>query len=174
MLKHYAITVCDELPSLEGIFPDPTKDAERFSNLHSWYKHLGSFQKAYPILMKGEEPQNNFAPSYLNLDQENYHWRFILDYNLEGYGLDYGNVQLNEIPNDVMNFAKRFPIYISYHLGDEINDAHKFHITNCKMMAMEFWDELQKIAEKEVSKDIEKKEQKSKSAPKPEDIAICI
>lgn len=93
--------------------PDPVRDAERFSQLHSWYKHLLEFEKMYPILMEGEEYRYDFDTSYEDKDQSNYHWRFILESNLNYYFLNLESVKKPKpIPEDIVEYMKKFPIYI--------------------------------------------------------------
>lgn len=82
--------------------PNSFQDIERFSILHSWYKHLpslkqGKVQIYYTFLYYGEEPRYSQHPSYtivdyitgelLNKDQKKqiqlqYHWWFIDQYGL--------------------------------------------------------------------------------------------
>ena len=116
--------------------PDPTKDIIRFSKLHSWYKHLGKFEKAYPLLAQGEEPRYDFDPSYTDLNQNNFHWRIILEYNMTDYKIMMPDGNCVQISDDVMSFMKRFPIYLNNTFSPDAN----FQILNCQQMCNEFWN----------------------------------
>ena len=128
------------------VIPNPKKDIFRFSDLHSWYKHLSDFDKAYPLLLQGEEPRYSFDTSYTDLEQNNFHWRIILESNLNTY-----NVKINEksdyqpIPEDIKQFMKKFPIYLDndFCQSKEAKPTFLRHI--CKKMCEEFWNESQEF-----------------------------
>lgn len=136
-LKLYAKNVLEVVKEM----PDPLPDAERFSTLHSWCKHLDNFNKMYPILMEGEEPRNGMHPSYTDKNKKNYHWRFILEDNINRYHFNLKGFYSKHIPNDIIDYMKKFPIYVS----DEFYIDNKFQLTICKEMATEFWNGLKKM-----------------------------
>src|SRR5437867_4186698 len=99
MLQDYASYIVKNNSKM----PDPKKDAERFSNLHSWYKYLYNFTIAYPLLLKGEEPRYDFDRWFSDDNQENFHWRFVLEHNLNTY---YFNENSRTIPEEILLFMK--------------------------------------------------------------------
>tara|TARA_R100001163_G_scaffold23139_1_gene19495 strand:+ start:106 stop:882 length:777 start_codon:yes stop_codon:yes gene_type:complete len=54
--------------------PNPVPDFQRFSGLHSWYKHLYFPTKFYPSLRIGNEPKNSL---YIEECDGKIHWCFI-------------------------------------------------------------------------------------------------
>lgn len=59
------------------------KDIQRFSTLHSWYKHLRFVDDGVPfcmVPMKGEQARYNFSPCIS--DSTGVHWHFIRQDNL--------------------------------------------------------------------------------------------
>ena len=129
-----------ELFEKNKTIPNAVKDAERFSKLHSWYKHLVEPTSAYPILLKGEEPAYSWFPDFEDPNQENFHWRFILEYYLDTYKMDLGE-EYKCIPDEIQNFMKKFPIKLNNNFGDGSID-HDHQIEECKEMANKFWNEL--------------------------------
>ena len=165
-MEGYKNNIIANVPAM----PDPVKDFKRFSTLHSWYKHLNSFNIAYPVLMKGEEPRYSFDTSFSDSNQENYHWRFIVLDNLEAYGYILNGQEANVIPKDVLEFMKKYPIYISNRLGNEESDEYKFQITVCANVCKLFWDDLMSC---EV-KDININTKKIVDTPNPGDVVLYI
>lgn len=125
--------------------PDPTEDIVRISNLHSWYKHLGDFTKAYPLLVQGEEPAYSFSPDFTDENQKNYHWAIVMDYGLDNYGakISEGD-EYYLIPDDIQAFMKKYPIYLDSDFCSNDNAKSNFLRHVCKKMCEEFWDGLVK------------------------------
>lgn len=123
--------------------PDPTEDILRISDLHSWYKHLGDFTKAYPILLQGEEAAYSFRPDFTDQDQKNFHWGIVMEYNMDHY-----NIKISEdkkyqcIPNDIQEYMKKYPIYLDHDFCSNNSDKPRFLRHMCKKMCEEFWDGL--------------------------------
>jgi hypothetical protein len=124
--------------------PSSKKDIERYSQLHSWYKHLGDLTIAYPILMKGEEPYSNFKPHFSDVNQENFHWRIVFDYNLDEYPIYIDDVYHESIPHDILHFMKQFPIYLDRDFGS-YDRAGPFQNILCNSMCEKFWLEVTKF-----------------------------
>ena len=126
-----------------GHIPDPGPDVRRFSTLHSWYKHFGEnkLEIAYPILLRGEEPRNEIEPLFSDENQENFHWRFILESDFDEY-----KIRLDDdddyvvIPSDICDLMKRTPIYLNRDLGYGM--TNNFQIQICCHAAETFWNNL--------------------------------
>jgi len=127
--------------------PKSEEDVLRISGLHSWYKHLSSFQKAYPLLIKGEEPRLSFDPQFSDENQENFHWTIIMDYNIDNYNIKI-NDEYVEIPNKVKEFMKKFPIYLNNEFSPCDKPLPKFLLKICNEMCKEFWNEINKLNNK--------------------------
>jgi hypothetical protein len=125
--------------------PDPTEDIIRISELHSWYKHLGNFNKAYPILLQGEEARYSFSPDFTDNNQKNFHWGIVMDYSMNHY-----NIKISEdekyqcIPKDIQEYMIKFPIYLDHDFCNSDTVKPKFLRHMCKKMCEEFWDGLGK------------------------------
>lgn len=143
--------------------PDPTEDIVRISDLHSWYKHLEDFTKAYPLLIQGEEPAYSFRPEFTDENQKNFHWVIVMDYNIDEYcinisgdnignehehnDIDIDNSKDNSednnmyeyIPDDVKQFMMKYPIYLDADFSSQNNDKSRFLRHICKKMCEEFW-----------------------------------
>ena len=127
--------------------PDPTEDILRISDLHSWYKHLGDFTKAYPILIQGEEPAYSFSSEFTDADQNNFHWAIVMDYNMDRYTTklsDNDNDDENEyyLTSDIQEFMKKYPIYLDYDFCSINESKSNFLRLICKKMCEEFWNGL--------------------------------
>jgi hypothetical protein len=123
--------------------PDPNADIKRISTLHSWYKHLGEFNRAYPLLIQGEEPRYNFSPDLTDENRENFHWTVIMDYALDGYGIKLDDTdKVYHIPDAVKDFMKCFPIYLDSDFGRNSSEKGQFLLLECEMVCKEFWKEL--------------------------------
>lgn len=123
--------------------PECKKDIIRISELHSWYKHLGKFEKAYPLLMQGEEPRYPFDLQFTDENQNNFHWTIIMDYNIDEYIIKVCDTEkLQPIPQTIKNFMKRFPIYLDYDFNSCDNDKSNFLRWCCEQMCTEYWENL--------------------------------
>lgn len=140
MLKKYA----DYVLSNNKEMPNPISDAERFSDLHSWYKHLGEFTIAYPILLKGEEIRYSFDPDLTDDNQNKFHWRFVLEDNLNSYKMELGDNNYINIPEEIKDFMKKYPIYLDKEFNNS-SEIGKYQIKTCNYVAEMFWNELIKI-----------------------------
>lgn len=126
--------------------PDPEKDILRFSDLHSWYKHLDNFNIAYPLLLRGEEPRYSFDPNFDDKDQLNFHWRIVFEHNLSYYNIVMNDTEEpNNIPDDIIKFMKQFPIYLDNDFCPSNDPKSRFLRHICKKMCENFWDELSKF-----------------------------
>lgn len=123
--------------------PDCEQDIIRLSSLHSWYKHLGDFTIAYPLLMCGEEPRYSFDPRFTDEDQNNFHWTLVMDYDIDNYRIQISNAnKFITIPNCIKNFMKQFPIYLNGHFSIQSDAINDFFRTTSKNMCAKYWDEL--------------------------------
>lgn len=123
--------------------PDPTQNILRISDLHSWYKHLGNFTKAYPLLAQGEEPRYGFDPRFTDENRKNFHWRIVMTDNIDRYPIkisDDAKYQL--IPDDIKEFMKKYPIYLNSGFSSQDTENAKFLRLMCKNMCEEFWNGL--------------------------------
>jgi hypothetical protein len=126
------------------IMPPTEQDILRISDLHSWYKHLSKFQKAYPLLIQGEEPRYSFSPCFTDPNQKNFHWTVIMDYNIDNYYITVDGKEI-EISDDIKKFMKKFPIYLNNHFCSSDDPLSQFLLQICNKMCHEFWDELKKL-----------------------------
>lgn len=123
--------------------PEWKNDIERFSDLHSWYKHLGKFDIVYPLLRCGEEPRNSFDPSFTDLNQNNFHWTLVLDYNIDNYAIKINDTDdYVDIPDDLKKFMKQFPIYLNNDFGPQENEINHFFRVMIGEMCERYWNEL--------------------------------
>ena len=134
-----------EIIENNATMPDPKPDIERFSGLHSWYKHLPKFIKAYPLLFKGEEARNNLQPE--NLDKEGYYWRFVFDYHLDHFIVDIKNTEHGRkfihLDPEIIKVMKKYPIYFSWDLSPSTtNSASVFQRDIAIQMCKEMWEEF--------------------------------
>lgn len=158
MLNTWFNHIVDNLDEM----PDPKEDIERISTLHSWYKHLGEFTKAYPLLIQGEEPRYDFSPSLTDENKKNFHWTVIMDYALDGYGIKIDDSDnYYKIPDSLKDLMKCFPIYLDRDFGHNSTDKGQFLLLECEMLCREFWNELtnlKKVVDK-AKKESEEKEE---------------
>jgi hypothetical protein len=127
-----------------NIIPPCEADILRISGLHSWYKHLAGGVIAYPLLMIGEEPQYQWSPNQSDDNEHSFHWRIIMDYHIEWYGikLDDGNEYVH-IPNDLLYFMKQFPIHLDGNFSPNLEYIESvIQRERCKEMCEAFWNEL--------------------------------
>lgn len=125
--------------------PKSENDVLRIAGLHSWYKHLSGFEKAYPLLMYGEEPRNSFDPQFTDENESNFHWTIIMESNIDGYNIKIKNDYV-EIPKQVKEYMKKFPIYLNNHFSScDDRPLEKFLLRMCNEMCKEFWNEMNKI-----------------------------
>ncbi len=119
--------------------PECKQDIERISTLHSWYKHLAKAPvMAYPLLMIGEEPKYPFNPHFTCEDQSEFHWRIIMDYNVNGYTIKLGDdCEYEQIPGDVAVYMQKFPIKLTASFAESA-EQHKI----CEQMCIAFWEGL--------------------------------
>ncbi len=136
--------------------PDPESDIERFSGLHSWYKRLpAEGVKAFPILLRGEEPRYSFNPSYSDPDQSNFHWTLVFENCIDYAKLYvYGTPDLTSdyeefipdseslIPDELKTFMRRFPIHLSNEFSECSDEKSMTQRNNAVAMCHEFWNAL--------------------------------
>lgn len=96
-------------------------DADRFSRLHSWYKHLPQAGKGtatyYPILARGQEERYGFSPDVS--DWHGLHWRFVAEEELDIYRIVGPGKKLVAIPKSVQIIARRHPIPLDNCFGQD-------------------------------------------------------
>ena len=136
LLNEYFKYIKNNVP----ILPPVMKDIERFSTLHSWYKHMGKFEIAYPLLLKGEEPRYPFEPRYSDLNQSNFHWRFILSKFTKNYGITINNQHYEGIPQPILEHMKKYPIYFNNELGT--GPSHLFQLKTCENVCELFYEDI--------------------------------
>ena len=112
-MEHYINTIFSKS---KGICPDITKDFERFSRLHSWYKHLDNCTLFYIVLLPGEEWRYDFDKRLTDSDQTNLHWHFWQDYKYEFYKKHMDDIPL--ITQELLQFIKQFQTYFNRELSD--------------------------------------------------------
>lgn len=114
--------------------PDPKKDIDRITKLHSPNDSLGRFTKGYPLLIQLTDDNS-----------KDFHWTIILDQDLDDYGIkiDDSN-QYHKISDDIKDFMKSFPIYLDHEFGND-TDKGNFMILQYEMMCKEFWKEFVNI-----------------------------
>lgn len=154
-MEAYVKEILDKNSSM----PNPKPDIERFSELHSWYKHLPKFIKVYCLLLKGEEPRNDQDSKFSDENQENYHWWFISEQQLESFIVDskrkdividedkdYEDDELFDITYihpEVIEMMKKHPIYFSYDFSNSLKDsAAIFQRHIARKMCKEMWEEI--------------------------------
>jgi len=129
--------------NLQDEMPDPKKDIERISTLHSWYKHLGEFTKAYPLLIQGEEARYSFDTCYTDENRKNFHWTVVMDYALDNYGIKLDDSDdYYKIPDTLKDLMKCFPIYLDHDFGNNSTEKGQFLLLQCEMLCRDFWNEL--------------------------------
>lgn len=139
-------TYCEYIFEHNKCMPNPEEDVFRFADLHSWYKHLHDFDKAYPLLLQGEEHRYDFDPQYTDKNKKNFHWRIVLACNLDKYGVKISdNSEYVLIPEDIKQFMKKFPIYLDNDFCQSNNPKARFLRHICVKMCEEFWNELQEL-----------------------------
>ena len=138
LLNEYFEYIKNNVPNL----PPVIDDIERFSGLHSWYKHLGEFQIAYPLLLKGEEARYDFDTQYSDQNQSNFHWRFILSEFAENYGITINNQYYDHIPQPILQHMKKYPIYFNNDLGCTHNASHQFQMKISEKVCEQFYKDI--------------------------------
>jgi hypothetical protein len=88
--------------------------------------------------MKSEEPQYGFNPYYSDKNQNNFHWRIILEWNVEKYPIQINNIYYKNIDKDIIDFMKQFPI----ELDANFHETNYDQINNCVVACNKFWNAL--------------------------------
>lgn len=99
--------------------PDVVADAERFSSLHSWFKHLSKTGTTFFVfLARGEQPRYDFSRSFSKDDQSKFHWHFArLDScDTMPFPLD-DNRELSGFPREVIMAFSRFTVSLRNTFG---------------------------------------------------------
>lgn len=155
-----------EILENNSVMPDPSPDILRFSELHSWYKHLPNFVKAYPLLIKGEERRNDQDSCFGDANQNNYHWRFIFEDDLGSWVVSYKikDITVDEtkeyddeelydityINPEIIKIIKKHPIYFSNRLSpSECDPLAIFQRLVATKMCEEVWEEIINYNKKE-------------------------
>jgi hypothetical protein len=120
-LSFYLQSACDYDPQAVGA------DATRFAGLHSWYKHLGALEKAFPLLLPGAEPRNQLDRQMPD-DGRSAHWRFVFEDSLPSYSVCIGPVKYAGVPEALRQEISRFPIY----LDNTFQPGNKFQLLICE------------------------------------------
>ena len=127
--------------------PDPEADILRIASLHSWYKHLYSGVKGYPLLIRGEEPRYSWNPQFTDPDQSNFHWTIVMDYSIDNYHVNFGSTSSSyvPIPDEVKEFMRKFPINLDQNFSnDDVFPESVEQCANCVSACKEFWNALNK------------------------------
>lgn len=147
-LHEYAHIIQTRFDGMPRVIPDAT----RFSGLHSWYKHLGQFEVVYSILMKGEERkyEEPLRADFSDNNPNNHHWRFVFENDLSTYEFEFDTMstprEIYPIPDDLVEFMKHYPIYVSNQLGQPPpNDVNKFHMKTFEVVTTKFWNDLKNM-----------------------------
>lgn len=99
--------------------PDAVADGERFSELHSWYKHLPAEGKLfYALLQRGEQPRYPFSKSFTSTDQTKFHWHFIKADACHRTAIELSDdLCVTSVPPEVVSFLSRYPLLFTDRLG---------------------------------------------------------
>ena len=111
----------------------------------------------YVFLLKGEQPRNNYNPSFSDDNQENYHWWFLPEHGLEKFIIDYKRkdivvdededysddelYDITYLDREVIEVMKKHPIYFSNRLS-YTDTAAEFQKQIALEMCKEMWDEI--------------------------------
>jgi hypothetical protein len=124
------------------IMPNPEPDIDRFSHLHSWYKHFrGKAVRVYPILRIGQEPRGNIGSDRLTTkDQNKLFWSFVTESNID-------------IPYDTYYAKKNLPwgimydhyVHLSAAFSNYSSDLYEFHKMALIRESTLVWDKILKL-----------------------------
>ena len=126
MLKQYINSIFVNLTEV----PDIVKDIDDFVNSTDWYEILGDFCIAYPILI--EESKGIYI------------WEIIFESEIDTCKIKIINEEIKEIPIEIKQFMKNFPIYLSHELGYN-NSCSGFQEVIIKKITKRFWNTILKI-----------------------------
>ena len=123
--------------------PPCEEDILRISRLHSWYKHLVGGVKAYPLLLQGEEPRYSFDTRFTDPNKKNFHWRIIMDYHMNDYGIMIENNGIYvQIPEKLKDLMKKFPIALDENFLPFDIEKSIMQRKECAIQCEKFWKEL--------------------------------
>jgi hypothetical protein len=141
-------TYRQSLESSEFSAQDAACDAQRFSRMHSWYKHLGEFEVAFPLLLPGQEWRNGIC-AQIEPSERRLHWRFIFEDGLARHAVVIGPVCYSGVPDALRREMARFPIYLSREFGQ--GGAHAFQLVACREVARRFFRHVTRTEEEQTA-----------------------
>ena len=135
--------------------PDPKPDVLRIKDLHSWYKHLRGGVIAYPLLARGEEPRYGFDKRLTDPNQDNFHWRIVMGYNLDSYciKLNDSSEDYFRVPDEIKDYMKKFPISLDGNFSSTERGFEQVDL--CVKQCINFWNGLDNISHIEKDFDID-------------------
>lgn len=121
--------------------PKSSEDAKRFSQLHSWYKHLPRTGKTFfAFLQRGEQMRYDFDRRF-ERDQYTFHWHFVACDIVDQYPFkpdDYH--MLTGFPVELRAFFAKYPITLDNRFGSASDDVHRYDII--ERVTDEIWEAL--------------------------------
>lgn len=120
------------------IMPDVESEIERFSHLHSWYKHWRDEAiKVYPILRVGQEPRGYRDPEFTSENQDKLYWSFVIDYIIDDEYKPY--YAKKNLP---WGFMHNHYVHLSEYFSSHSSDLYKFHKMALIQEAKEVWESI--------------------------------
>lgn len=134
------------LDKTNGKYIDITNDFKRFSQLHSWYKHLSDCDIFYILLLPGEEWRYDFDKRLSDPEQTNFHWHFFQKNEYDWLEKNPG--KYNSVLNkELLILAKKFPTYYNHQLYEfNLNypktDLSKYQLGIAKKASQNYWQAI--------------------------------